>query len=378
MLTQRVVSAALVGALATCDPAVGPGEGGEAVIVSSEEQHLRVVQVSDARILARPAPAPPGAYGFARSLDSTIVYYAGSTTYQERQILALDVRSLKVLWNHRLADLEQRSHVTGVGLSYATAITPSPDGTRLFVAQGYLDGVPGVAVLDGATREPIDFIAPLAVPTDGMALVPPSAVFPDGAIAITGSREQGLGPKSGWVFFADPKTLALRDSVQLTRDVDSRSGGLGQVELAPHGRVLYVAGPGALLRYDFTTRVTDSARAVPGRLSIAADGTVYTGDSGLWDRAPSTGLLFRYSADLSTVDSIDLGEAAVDGFGPTVQDVAPSRDERIVYVLIGNARLGVGQFPGQPKRVLVVDVQRKAIAKSLPLGDWSGVTLFVR
>ena len=156
-------------------------------------------------------------------------------------------------------------------------------------------------------------------------------------------------------------------------------GGLGQVVAAPHGDAVYVLGPGALLKYDVATRVvTGVARTAVGRLSVAPDGSLYLGDSGYWDTAPSSGILFHYSADLATVDSIDLRAAAVDGFGPTIQGAAPSRDGRTVYVLIGNNIVGVGQFPGQPKRVLVVDVIQKRIVRSHRLGEWGGGPIFVR
>ena len=375
---QRLVIPALACAALACGGLFAPGDDGEAVIVSSDGPHLRLVSVIDGRTLALPTPAPPGAYGFARSHDSAFLYYAGSTTYPQRQILLLDARSAKVVWNELLAELEQRSRVPSLELLTVTAIARSPDRSRLVVAPGRKDGVEGLVVLDTATREPLDFVAPMMVPTDGMAMVAPSTTFPAGALAVAGSREQGVGPKEGWLFFLDGNDLTMRDSIQLTQNVASLWGGLGQVVAAPDGDEVYVLGPRVLFRYDVAGRSATATRAVRGRVSLGPDGSVYVGDSGEWDTQPSSGMLFQYSADLAGVDSIDLSEAAVDGFGPTIQGVAPSRDARWLYVLIGNAEVGVGGFPGQPKRVLVVDAVEKRIVRSYPLGDWGGGPIFLR
>ncbi len=375
---SRLLSAAWLCLCLACGSISGSGELGDTVIVASEDPNLRVVQVADGRVVARPEPAPPGAYGFARSIDGRFLYFAGSVTYADRQVLALDTRSLKVQWHHPLTDLEGRSDVTGLELLSIAALAPSPSDHWLLIAPGRRDGITGVAVLAGASREPVAFLAPLMVPTDGMAALRASAVFPSGAVVVAGSREQGIGPKSGWLFFFEGDSLQLRDSVQLTRDVESLWGGLGQVVPSPDGMSVYALGPGVLFKYALASREVRTAPSVAGRLSVARDGTVYLGDSGYWDTQPSSGLLFRYSSDLATVDSIDLGSAAVEGVGPTIQAAAPSPDGSTVYVLIGNARVGVGQFPGQQKRILVVDAIKKQVLKSFPLGDWGGTTIFVR
>jgi hypothetical protein len=354
--------------------------GGEQVIVSTEASALSVLRVHDGSVVARPGPVPRGAYGFARSADDSLVYYAGADEYSQRQVLALNTRSLQIAWRELLADLEHRSRVEGLELLSPHALAPTPSGTRMLLAPARRAGDFGVAVLDGATRDPVDFLGPLNASPEGITTVPPSGTHVNGAVVIAGTRTSGAGPKEGWLFLLDGVSLAPRDSVRLTSGVDDEWAGLGQVIAAPFGEAVYIRGPDGLLRYDLLTRdVTASPPTdVRGRLSVAADGgSIYLADEGDGRFSAGTGFLYRYSADLATVEPIDLRAEAVNGSGPTIQSAATSGDSRTIYVLVGNPSIGP-VFPGQSLRVLVVDAISKAVGHSFPVGGYGGGPIFVR
>ncbi|MGH2373691.1 MAG: hypothetical protein ACRDIC_09515 [bacterium] len=339
-----------------------------------------MIRLTDGRIVGRPGPVQRGPHAFARSPDSTLLYFAGAETYSERELVAFDIRSLQVTWRESLSALELRSSLDSLELlnPYATAV--SPDAQRLLVAPARRKGIQGIAVLDAATHVPVDFLGPLIVNFNGIAAVPASVALPSGGIAVAGVRESGLGPKDGWLFLFDGLSLALVDSAKLTSGVDNRYGGLGQVVASTNARDVYIKGPAMVFRYDVLSRSVVGTASAPAwsRLSLAPDGSsLYACDPGDQFDYAGSGILYRYSADLASVEPIDLRSAAVNGAGPTVPAVAISRDSRTIYALVGNPSVGP-LFPGQPLRVLIVDVASKAILKSFRVGEDGAGPIFVR
>lgn len=337
------------------------------------------MRVADGEFVARPTLPPGVKYGFARSPDGALLYYAGADLYPQRQLLAFDTRALRVAWRESLEELEDRSSVDSLELLTTSAVAPSPDGTRLLIADARRNGASGVAILDGASHAPVDFLGPLMVSAGGMAMVPASSALPSGGVAIAATREEGPGPKDGWLFILDGATLGIRDSVKLTSDVDGLRAALGQVVSSPDGTSVYIHAHDTLFGYDVRGRRVVAAVQVPmyGYLAVAQDGSVYACDYGDGRNYAGGGILYRYTADLSAMDSIDLRAASVGGAGPTVQGVAASDDGQHVYALIGNPSIGP-LFPGQPLSVLVIDAESKTIIRSLPTGEYGAGSIFVR
>lgn len=104
------------------------------------------MRVADGEIVARPTLAPGVKYGFARSPDGALLYYAGSDLYPDRQLVAFDTRALHVAWRESLAELEHRSRIDSLELLTTSAVASSPDGTRILIGDARRSGVFGVAV----------------------------------------------------------------------------------------------------------------------------------------------------------------------------------------------------------------------------------------
>lgn len=376
---RGTVFLAFLQAVPACQSTASPTVGEDVLISSTGTAELVAIESATGRVLARPGPIPR--FAFARSADGALAFHAGGTGFvADRQLVGLDVRSLRIAWRDFLRDLEARSEVAGLELPSPTAVAPTPDGKRLLVTPARRDDETGIAVLHAATRTPTAFIESFVVPFEGMVMLAANAALPSGGVAVATGRPTTAGKSDGWLFILDGNALTRVDSVRLTQGVNHQWADLGPVVSSPSGTKVYVRGPGVVFGYDVVNREMLRTVRIPhySRLYVApADGSLLALDHGDDRNFAGSGFLLRISADLASVDTFDLREASVDFQGPTIQAAAQSRDGKRFYVLIGNERIGP-LFPGQKLRILVVDIASRRIIRSLPLDTYGGGNLLVQ
>lgn len=370
---------------AACRGPHEPVPVGETIILpvgaGSSTARFAVLDGESGRVLMQSAPVPGYMDAFALSPDGAVLYFtAFERTLPEKELIAMDTRSLQILWRERLSDIARRSRVGEVRLHGNYALASSPDGGRLLVADAERGGVHGIAVLDARTRDPVGFIGPLSVPPGGIVSLPAGAGGASAAIFVVGTRGSTAGASVGQLFVLDGAMLEMQDSASFGPPLNDHFGGLRQVLAAPGGRYAYVAGVDRLYRYDLVGHriVGSTPRPSPGRLSISPDGeTLYLTDPGDGRTSAGSGLLFVYDADLAQRSPISLREASSHGIGPVTNWTVVGRDGRRVYVTAGTASRGPLYGP-QSAQVLIVDAAAGKLLRAVPLGAHGVAPVFVR
>jgi hypothetical protein len=379
-LTRRHAWPTVASLIVACNSPQGPLALGEQVLIAGgDSARMYAVDIAQRGVVASTVPIPRYQDAWARSRDSQVLYVSAFDQIPSRQLIAIDRSSLRVVWQEAMTTLALRSQIGSIAISGNYALSISPDGGRLLVADAQHDTAVGIAVLDGVSRDPIGFIGPMAVSPGGMAVLPPGPGVPNGVVLIAGSR-QNTSPSTGELFVLDGATLVVTDSVAITPNVGATRGGLSQVALASDLVHAYVLGTDSVYQYDLGARaITATApRLGSGQLGIAPDGLhIYLADAGDGRNQPGSGKVFVYDANLALLAPIDLSAAAVNGVAPVTRSVAVSATGDQLYVLAGTPQFGP-LFGSQPSRVLDVSLGSGALVGTIPLGEYGVQWMFLR
>lgn len=375
--------ASLFAVLSGCSEATVPIPHEPEVLITTtaEWDGLRLIAPGTGRTLKT---LPLGEYveGTAPVPDRSVLY-VNARTGSRRELVAVDMRSLDIEWRLPLSTNWQSHHVAdGIGVLGGEKIGVWPDGSRLYT-YAIRNGVYGIAAIAMPTRQPVAFSGPWNV--SSITAVPPSAKFPQGALALVASRNNADGgPFWGLkTYLLDPYTLTPTDSL-LATDLDGTDDQeTWQVVSAHDGHTLYIAGSERLAQFDLVNRrVTASvARASLGALTLAGNGQLLIlTDAGRWPESPGSGLLHLYGSNLEPLGTIDVS-SPLGGhpYSPTatVTGLAvASLDGRTVYAPTGTFLRGP-LYPIQPARILAVDVAEKKIRRVIELGGYGLRTLVV-
>lgn len=312
----------------------------------------------------------PGPY--ARSPDGALLYFGVFSEAQGLQLVAFDLRSLRVSWVESLSQSGRARVIDGVEFPGGVgALAVSPDGSRLFVWPGVRDGVRGIAVLDARTRSVLGFVGPVEV-TAGLTTLPSSGSMPLGAVLAIGARTTDLRPSADSLLIVDPATLGVRSVDPVPSSTGLRLH-LWQVVPAPGSENVYIVASSGLYKYDLARAsvIAQVARPTLGRLAVAPNGAaLYLTDPGSFFDSPGSGRLFVFGPDLVPRDPIDLRSAMSGDTIPVTRAATVSRDGKTVYVTSGTSSRGP-LYGTQPGRLFVVDAPANRVRSAILLGDWS-------
>lgn len=371
-LTGRYAWATAASLILACNSPQGPAALGDQVLVAGgDSARMYAVDILQRGVVASTVPIPRYQDALAPSRDTQVLYVSAFDQIPSRQLVAIDVSSLRVMWQEAMTTLVLRSQIGSISISGNYALSISPDGGRLLLADAQQDTAIGIAVLDGVSRDPIAFVGPMAVSPGGMVVVPPGPGVPNGVVLVAGSR-QNMTPSTGELFVFDGATLVITDSVTLTTNVNAARGGLSQVAVASDLIHAYVLGTDSVYKYDLGTRTitATAARLGTGQLGIAPDGRhLYLADAGDGRNQPGSGKVFVYDANLTLLAPIDLSAAAVNGVAPVTHTVVVNPTGDQLYVLAGTPQFGP-LFGSQPSRILVVGLGSGALTGTISLGEY--------
>lgn len=372
----------LVGLIACQQPTaqIQAGPGAESVVTSiSDEGALQSslirVDASTASILAR---RELGGYleGATLSADSNLIYAGVVSIDGRRDLLAIDVRTLREVWRLRISDRLQPAFGP-IGIRTAEVLAPSLDGTSLYIWRAEQNNVVGIAAVDLASRRTRAFSGPWNVAGGGMVAIPRGApTWPNGALAVIAGRENAAtGPRrQTMLYLLDLQSLAPLDSVT-PQDLGGLSAAtFWDVAVVANGRELLIGNEAELVRFDLATRrvLGRTSRIGSGPFMVEpASGTVVLADNGRFPDSPGRGLLQLFRADLTADGTIDistpLGGAPNGPTALVMGFVGRSADGKSVYVRTGTPPIGT-LYPAQPARLLLVDLTSRTVRASVALG----------
>ena len=359
---------------------VTAGAGAESVVTSISDDgafqsSLIRVDAFTATIVAR---RELGGYleGATLSADSNLIYAGIASINGRRELLAINARSLREEWRLRLSERLQPAFGP-IGIRTAEVLTPSVDGTSLYVWRAEQDNVVGIAAVDLASRRTRAFSGPWNVAGGGMVAIPRGApTLPNGALAVIASRENAAtGPRrQSMLFLLDLQSLAPLDSVTPQDLGGSSAATFWDVAVVANGRELVIGNEAELVRFDLATRrvLGRTSRIGSGPFSVEpASGTVVLADNGRFPDSPGRGLLQLFRADLTANGTIDIS-TPLGGVpnGPTalvMGFVGRSADGKSVFVRTGTSPIGT-LYPAQPARLLLVDLTSRTVRASVALG----------
>ncbi len=308
---------------------------------------------------------------------------AGAGTRDD--LLAMDVSSARVLWRLPMQRNLMPTVTNGIGLLTGQYLGVSADGATVHVGYAQQGDVLGLAAVDVATQRPIASSGPwrLSGPLESM---PGSAMFPDGALLVPGYRQpatEAPAPDApAHVFLLHPRTLAVLDSIG--GDVFEPGLRIFRMMSTPDPRTFYLFDGRSVRRFDLETRtVTASMTSLPTGAATYVPQTRYLvfGDAGDWNNFPGSGLLHLYTDDLRPLGTIDvstpLGGTPHSLYALLTGGLVPSGDGRHLFVRSGSTD-GIGtNFPGQPSRLLVVNLAERRLEGAVELGrPWFPGTIY--
>lgn len=348
---------------------VGGGESGRFLLLDGSEGKVAIVS----------EPGPQYSDAFAFSPDSGTLYFTafGEGGASSKEVIALDTRSLQVIWRERLNDIAGRSTIGEVRVWGTYTLGVSSDG-RTLVVDGARGDTVGLVVIDIQARAPVGFAGPLASGWQVAASIPADMNSGSGTLLLGGTRHMSDDLKTGYLFMLDGATFEILDSFPITQTVEER-GGIRQLLPSPDGRYLYVVALDSLYQFDRVERriAARAARPVPypgARLAIAPDGqTLYMTDPGDGRDTPGSGRLFVLGPDLARRDPVDLRSAANI---VVTHSAAVSLDGTSIYVTSGTASVGP-LYGFAPSRLLIVDRRALNLLRSVELDDWGVRQVFV-
>lgn len=377
-----VAAVALVGAAAACSDATAPRPSGiETLVVdfvSSESTSLVAVDVDGRRVIAHSSELPHYLSSAAVTPDRRTLYFTGFAQDATPLLLAVDASSLRITQRTKLSDVVARGSIEDLELR-ARELTVTPDGQRLVLAGASRLDTAGLAVVDAASGSPIAFVGPLSASL--LTAVPRNASYPHGAVLVAATRTSGALPTTGALYLLDGATLDVVDSVPLVQAGGDVERYVDQLLVSPNGERVYVVGPAYMYVYDLVRHELMGSVPRPswGSLAIATDGSaLYMTDPGDDRDLPGSGLVFVFDSELRSKGTIDLRPyASVGTDPPRTVDAVVSSDGAHVYITAGSNFIGP-LYPGQPGRILVLDVANDSVSATIPLHDWGPGRVFVR
>lgn len=306
------------------------------------------------------------------NLPNTSSAVALSATGIGREAFAFDIASLRTLWTASLPLEACCSEGQSVRVSEAPGLLVLPPQDIVFFGAKRANEN-GFAIVDVATRTVKAFAPDSSQLVVGAALLPRDGSRADVMIL---SRQKGVAGSNGdRIVVLDGTTLTTR-SVITRSDLGFPDGPFVQVLGFSSGARLFAVFPGRIVLFDMSTRTVIAQRSlkVRGRLSISPDDQwLCLSDQGEWPDTPGSGLLRMIKADLSSDRLIDVS-SPLGGTpdSPTATVSGPSQfgaDGNTLLVRTGTTRFGP-LYPTQPARVLVVDLRRDALTRSIMLGGY--------
>lgn len=369
-----LVAVALLSVTASCGEPTTPvslEECRECVIVGmGESAPLALVDVTQGRVVARLLEGWRPASPFAASIDGRTLYFDAYSTSSGTQLHSVDARTFRLNWSLPISDSQVSYVDNGVELWSGAGLTASPDGTALFLAQSYRDGMPGIAVLDIRTRQVTGFIGPLVV-TAGLATFGASAEIPNGAVLAIGARTNEPRPGQDSLFVIDPSTLGvvLADIV-FERTQPGRL--LTQAIPASDGRHVLVVSEDSIHKLDVLSGETVAAAMKQGLGQLTAspnEGPLYFTDAGTWPYDPGSGQVAVFGPGLEPRPPIALNALSEHGHPYSMRAMAVSADAGRLFVTVGTPSRGPIYGP-QASNVIVLDASSGETIAIIPLDDW--------
>jgi len=164
-----------------------------------------------------------------------------STSLPNRALFSLTTASFALKPLELLSDLETRSLVPGLSIVGNHALTFSPDGERLLIADALKGDEIGIAVLDADTRTPVGFIGPLSVRVNGLVSTPPTSTAPNGRLFVIGTRTPTVVPRADSLYLLDGVTLDVLEANEIAPAANDGSGSLFALHPGPAGETVYRA-----------------------------------------------------------------------------------------------------------------------------------------
>lgn len=360
--------------LAACvDQPTPPLNASELVILlGSEEGDLLVVDPSSppATALKRRISIPRFLDRFAPSPDGSTIYFTAFERLPERKVLAFDMKGLVMAREQGIADLIGTGNPQDIVDSGGEALTPTPDGSNLFVANWRDGGRLGIGILDSKTFAFNGFVEHLTVRRHGLTTVPPGPRWPRGAVLALAQRPSSSTTEERYLFAIDPRSFQVIDSL-VAPVADSAAY---QLVSAPDGRHIYLSGAHSVIKYDLIAESALQEVQFPtsGWVTISPDGQeIYRTDQRLnFDATASQGRVFVLNQDLQWREPIDLSRHQEDGHPPVTSSVGTSRDGQRLYVVVGTASFAFSP-PYQVGRLFVIRRADHSIERIIPLHSWN-------
>jgi hypothetical protein len=320
-----------------------------------------------------------GATG-APSRDGILIF-AHRPASGESDLLRLEVPTAAVAWRVAVSSTRRRIEIDGVEVWASGAMAVSADEKYLVVAPAFRSALSeeGLSVIDVSTGQLRGFVGGLRVPPSAQSIVPVSGL-PGVAAAsfgvLTARHDRNRGADA--LVILDAATLSVTDSIPLDDPMLFQGDRLQAVTAVQGGRRLYLRGLSGLYAFDLASRTITDRTTVPSRGALWASpdgGTLVVTDPGVWPDFPGSGALFLYDERLRESGRIDLGPDPETGANVVSQVVAWSADGRLMYVTTGTASVGPLYHP-QRSRLLTIDVARRTVVSSIPLGDYNARLIF--
>lgn len=315
----------------------------------------------------------------ARSAAGRVFFSGSTSTFQEREIVALDAPTLQIKQRWRLSDLETTSLVPGVELLSLSSVALAANGQALFLAPARQNGNLGFALFDLMTERVSLFRAGLVVANAGILALPPVNAFPKGVIAAAVGRSMGNGLSEGWMYLLDPATMLALDSARVTTVTPHPHGGISGIYPHQSADKIYLATQSRLFLIDLASLSLTDSIAIPrgARVFPSATQRLLVTDAGDNRDDAGSGFVIAYSPDLKQADSLSLRHSAVGGFGPTVQAAAWGPAGSQLFALVGNPAVGP-LFPSQSLKLLVIDPSTGQLLRQHDLPFFGGGMLLVQ
>lgn len=364
-----MVLTTLIGCQGTTD--VSP-PGALALIATMDPDPLTVLDVRSGTIVERP-PSELGMLGEdARALNHppSLLYYSGGG-----KLVGFDLTQRSVAWTEPIGG-NQAPRWAGQIIYANFALALTPDQNTLLVADSYVQGEPGVAILDVSSRTATGFIPALRARM--MFPISPGAVLPDGGVLALGTTlpktfDDDAERRRGQFYLLSGNPLVVVDSIDFLAPADSSAGGVGEMILDRSGRYAYFTTlNNRIHKYDLQSRQYVKSLQVPtrGPLALSPDGaSLYMIDASQSRDTPGSGLMYVTDANLTAADAIDLNSAAQDGLPPQLNSVVTSEDGSLVYIGAGTPSRGP-IFGTQHGAVIVLDARTREIQQVFVLPTW--------
>lgn len=263
------------------------------------------------------------------------------------------------------------NEINGIGLSTGEVMAVHSLANRLYLWRSWKGDVQGVASVDLRELAPTAFSGPWNVAAGGIVLFWPGTM--NETLGVIASRDQNGGRSGSKVYFLDPTSLKVRDSID-SSDLGEQ-GEVWSVDTLADGRTILVGGADWLVTYDTDLRQTvrSVARPASGSVHLSPDhNTVVLTDAGGIDFLGS-GLLHLFDPQLSLIGTVDVS-TPLGGLpnGPTAtatRGVAFAPDGRTAYVVSGTPEIGP-LYPTQASRIIAVDLQTRTVIRVYELGGY--------